>query len=189
MEAKRICIPEYDSENRFVLAKEGINNLLVICLNPSTADATTDDGTTRNIDQIASVNGFDGWLLFNLSPERTSRPEELSVEPYKPDHEMNINLLEGYFLANQLKINNVLLAWGNNITALLDLPYLRENAVHILNILKKYRLDYWCIKHTHKGHPFHPASQGLNRYVGPVGDIILKPFDVQSYLKVLTKDS
>src|SRR5690606_2047100 len=99
----------------------------------------------------------------------------------------NSNLLEALVLRNEFKISDVLLAWGNNVTALPDFPYLKSSAITILDRLKKYDLNYWCIKLTANGHPFHPAQQGINRYVGPVEDIKLKTFDANSYLRSLVK--
>lgn len=181
METKFLSIPENDPRLRYILGNPGKNNLLTICLNPSTANAYKHDGTTNNVEKIAWANGYDGWVLFNLSPERTSNPDLMSLEYSKNRLIENQNLLEGYVLRNQETIKGVLLAWGDNIVNLRGLLYLRESAYHILDRLKKYDLQYYCIKQTGKGHPFHPAAQGINRYVGKVEEIKLQPFDADSY--------
>ena len=162
--------------------KKGKNNLLVICLNPSTADAYAHDGTTNNVEKIAKANGFDGWVLFNVSPQRTPHPKHLPKTENETVLKENLNFLDTFVLKNEFQVANVLLAWGNTITSFQH-PYLLKYSTFILERLKKYELNYWCIKLTDKGHPFHPASQAINRYIGKVEDIVLKPFNTISYLK------
>ena len=77
MQEQMICHPENNPDLRYLLAKKGKNNLLVVGLNPSTADAENSDPTMRNIDRIAGNNGYDGWLLVNLYPRRKSNPADL----------------------------------------------------------------------------------------------------------------
>lgn len=184
MIAKFQSVPEIDPDKRFVLGKKGTKNLMVICLNPSTADAYKHDGTSNNLEKIAEANGYDGWALFNVSPERTAHPSELSPRENKDLLTKNSDLIEGFVLINEFKIEDVLVAWGNNIVSYLY-PYLPKYAVFILERLQKYELNYLCIKLTDKGHPFHPVAQGINRYIGPVEEIVLQPFNTASYIKML----
>jgi hypothetical protein len=169
-----ICLPENDLRIRFVLGEKGKNTILVICLNPSTANSQKHDGTTDNIEKIALVNGYDGWVLFNLSPERTPHPKDLAMRPNKKELDQNRDTLEALVLNKEWGIKNVWLAWGNEI---LKRDYLKEQAGLILDRLAKHQLAYWHIKKTMKGHPFHPSKQSINRYIGPVGDIVLQPFN------------
>ena len=75
-----ICLPENNPDLRYLLAKKGKNNLLVVGLNPSTADEANLDPTSKNIDRIARKNGYDGWLLVNLYPVRKSNPADLPLK-------------------------------------------------------------------------------------------------------------
>ena len=93
----------------------------------------------------------------------------------------NLDKLKGLLDKNEFLIQNVWLAWGNNV-ALKEFPYLKKAAKSILELLKSYSLNCYCIKKTTKNHPFHPAAQGLNRYIGPVEKIRLIPFDINYYL-------
>ncbi|WOD44185.1 DUF1643 domain-containing protein [Hwangdonia lutea] len=183
---KFLSIPEKDQDVRYLLGRKGLNNLLVICLNPSTADASKHDGTTSNVEKIATVNGFDGWVLLNITPQRTPYPCNLSIEEDKSLLTKNIDMLESIMLSNEFNFKSVLLAWGNNINSIQH-PYLKKYAAIMLDLLKKYDLDYWCIKLTQENHPFHPAQQSINRYVGPVENIKLQTIDTNNYLKMLTK--
>ena len=54
------CLPPQDPKKRFLLGKKGNVELLAIGLNPSTANETTLDPTSRVIERIAQDNGCDG---------------------------------------------------------------------------------------------------------------------------------
>ncbi|MCH2488566.1 MAG: DUF1643 domain-containing protein [Flavobacteriales bacterium] len=177
-----ICHPENDPNIRYVLGKKGINNLLVICLNPSTATGVKHDGTTDNVEKIAAVNGYDGWVLFNLSPQRTPFPHLLDILPNEEYLSKNRDKLEAFILDPDWAIKNVWLAWGNNI---MSKTYLKEQAHLILCSLRNHSLVFWHIKYTQKGHPYHPSKQSINRFIGPVKDIVLQEFDVVYYTKHL----
>jgi hypothetical protein len=184
MENPKICIPQNDKNLRYVLGQNGKNNILVICLNPSTATAVKHDGTTDNIEKIARVNGFDGWILFNLSPQRTPHPHKLDKDDASPFFEENLKHLMEYVNNPAFGIQNVWLAWGNNIHSP-GFPYLKTQAIKMLEQLAAINLKYWCIKETTKKHPFHPAKQAVNRYVGKVEHIRFMTFGVEDYLKKL----
>lgn len=181
--SKRICIPDNDPIKRFVLAQKGKNNLLVVGLNPSTANALKHDGTTNNIEKIALANGFDGWVLYNLSPQRSPYPYQLNTKPDKVLMKQNISTLNKYLKEESQTIKDIWMAWGNNI-ALKQFPYLKQSAREIIKSIERYNLNAWCIKLTDKGHPFHPSQQSVNRYIGPAENIKLKPFNVNAYVAI-----
>ena len=56
------CIPSNDAQKRFLLGKEGSNTLLVVALNPSTANEISLDPTSRNVEAIAEKFGFDSEI-------------------------------------------------------------------------------------------------------------------------------
>lgn len=175
-----ICIPQNDSEKRFILAKPGLNNLICIGLNPSTANENKLDATSRNIERIANQNGFDGWILMNLYPQRTTYPIDLHKTKDKAQFNQNINSIDAYFAKNLNTSKNVLLAWGNLITSMED-EYLQESAFFIFERLKKYNPTYWCIGLTNLGHPIHPAPQSLNTKKIKIDESKLDPFDFEKY--------
>jgi hypothetical protein len=55
----------------------------------------------------------------------------------------------------------------------------------MLDRLVKHELNYLHIKTTQKGNPFHPSKQSINRFIGPVNEIVLQPFDVVACIKSL----
>jgi hypothetical protein len=185
-EKNRICFPENDSDVRYLLGKKGEKNILVLALNPSTATALKHDGTSDNIDKIALVNGYDGWILFNLSPQRSPKPASLSASQEPISTAKNRALIKEWLLKEEWAIENVWLAWGDNIT---QRPYLISEACFLLNSFQNCRLKFWHIQITKKGHPYHPAKQALNRYIGPVENITLKSMKITVYLRSLNQIS
>lgn len=56
-----------DNENmRYQLSKEGSNPLIVIGINPSTANESKPDPTMRKVMGLAEFNGFDSFCMFNV---------------------------------------------------------------------------------------------------------------------------
>ncbi len=175
-----LCIPENDSEKRFILAKPGLNNLVCICLNPSTADESKLDATSRNIERIAHQNGYDGWVLVNLYPQRATYPIDLHKQKEKQLFNENIDAIDAFFLKHGKTTQNVMLAWGNNITCTEE-GYLEESAFNIYERLKKHNVDYWSIALTKFNHPIHPAPPSLNSKKIKIPESKLQPFDFDSY--------
>ena len=91
------CIPNNDTQKRFLLGEGGRKELLAIGLNPSTANEITLDPTSRNIQTIAKNNDCDGWWLVNLYPLRTSNPKKLPKIADKELIEKNQKFIEQLF--------------------------------------------------------------------------------------------
>lgn len=179
-----ICLPENDEDKRYILRKLGDKNLMAIGFNPSTADTNKHDPTSANIEKIAKHNGYDGWTIANISAQRTSNPVELSLTENKSYLDDNRYLIYNYIDHKPNKINDVLVAWGD-IGNMMHPAYIRNYAYYILDSLQTRDLNFWCIKLTKDGHPFHPSPSSINCHIGKVEDIVLHPFNVKSYLKML----
>ena len=65
------------TKKRFLLGKKGSNEMLVIELNPNTANEDNLDPTSRNIQTIAQNNVCDAWWLINLYAQRIRKPSNL----------------------------------------------------------------------------------------------------------------
>lgn len=89
---------------------EGAYQVLVM-LNPSTADATTDDPTIRRCIGFAQRDGFGGLIVLNLFALRATDPHELQwhADPIGP---RNDAILEQVLLTQRLLGQPVLAAWG-----------------------------------------------------------------------------
>ncbi len=149
---------------RFLLGKQGKNMLLVIGLNPSTADRHTSDTTATKVETIARNNAYDGFVMANLYPQRSTDPKALPKRQDIKKSQKNIQIiqhaLEGW------PVSGIWAAWGQNIQLR---PYLAKSCTDIYQALQRKPLP-WChygslSKH---GHPRHPsrAAYGLpmNRF-------------------------
>jgi len=161
------CIPNNDIKKRFLLGKSGEKELLAIGLNPSTANESSLDPTSRNIQTIANNNGFDGWWLVNLYPLRTSNPKKLPKIADKELMMKNQKFIEKLIINPKYNICKVLCYWGNNIENHL---YLEEQARIIKNKIDK---QLYSIGKTMNGNPYHPAPMTVNRYLGGINKVKL----------------
>lgn len=114
--------------------------ILFICLNPSTADATTDDPTIRRCIAFASSWGYGGLYMGNLFAFRATNPAELykAADPVGPKNDMR--LFEMAF-----KCQNIVFAWGTKGVLL------ERNKV----VSSKFP-NSRCICKTKAEHPGHP---------------------------------
>ena len=178
--------PENHLSERYFLFKKGKNNVLVIGLNPSTNNAESLDPTSKDIEKIVKANGFDGWVIANLSPFKADNTSELPTYEDKDLLDKNLNLIEALIMGEKTKISNVILVWGDNLECFLY-PYLPEYAFYLLERLDKYDLKFWCILKTRKGHPMHPHSFIHEKVSDKVMNDGLKVFHINPYKKMLKK--
>lgn len=138
---------------RFSLGKEGLRKLFVIGLNPSTATKDKSDTTAAKVEGVARRKGFDGFVILNLYPVRST---DFSMLPDKVDSEAfseNLNRIEEIIA---LEANPVIwAAWGENIHAR---SYFVAAAIKLFGLLEKYGPSW---QHygplTKSGHPRHPS--------------------------------
>jgi hypothetical protein len=181
-------VPKKDEEKRFIIGKKGKKNLLVIALNPSTANIDNHDLTTRNIEKIAKLNGFDGWILFNLCPKRATHPSKLEINSQKNLMNKNLTFLNSILYFNEFKITNVWVAWGNNIDKK-NKEYFRESAIHMFGIFEKYNCNYLAvgINKTGKGNPTHPSPQAINQIYKSNNQPKLSKFNLKEYISKIRR--
>jgi len=80
--------------------------LMLIGLNPSTANAETDDPTIRSIIRIVGYNGFGGFYMTNLFPYITPKPSELDRSDKMLDYNDHI------LMRLRIGIPNICFCWG-----------------------------------------------------------------------------
>jgi hypothetical protein len=116
-------------------------HLNVIGLNPSTADETSDDPTSRRCIGFARAWGYGGLVMTNLFAFRSTDPAGLTTvaDPIGPmnDHHLEISACSGTPLA----------AWGAH-------PIARARGAEIMRRL--HDLDVQCLGLTKSGAPRHP---------------------------------
>jgi hypothetical protein len=85
---------------------------VVILLNPSTADATTDDATIRKLYGFAERLGWGGFSVVNLYAFRATKPAELKAAGWPVGEDTDL------WIAAALRdpsVATVVCAWGANV--------------------------------------------------------------------------
>lgn len=126
--------------------------LVFIMLNPSTADAKTDDPTIRRCMSFADDMGCGGVVVFNLFSLRTPYPEELwrSDQPVRKK-----NIAEVAHGLATLNVKHVVAAWGAakgpKVSPLIESRVIRTRAV-----VDGAGFALKCLGQTKMGKPRHP---------------------------------
>ena len=115
---------------RFMLRKEGTKPLVVIGINPSTANKSKSDRTMCRVMGFADGNGFDSFIMLNLYPQRTPRPAELHQTCDNVLHHRNLDEIKSALIG--LNSPSVLLAFGDNIGCR---SYLRDCLKDIVKVI------------------------------------------------------
>lgn len=138
----RTCIVSECQKYRYMLSDtvgRGCGRLLWIMLNPSTADATTNDPTIRRVIDFTERWGYREWAVCNLYAYRATDPSELKrltpAERFGPQN--------AFWLHSEIGIaSSIVVAWGGKrIDPVPSLTY--DAAVH-------------CLGLTKSGEPLHP---------------------------------
>ncbi|GAB6855905.1 hypothetical protein JCM13591A_00100 [Microbacterium xylanilyticum] len=158
-----------DNSARFVLGTVGVNPLVCVGVNPSTAEPGAADHTVSKLAGFASRNGFDSWVMLNLYPQRSTDPTGMHAvfdAGLQAENERHIaEFLDGRRLS-------LLAAWGETIATR---PYLLQMLAGIVSVARWAGCSWTSIGDlTKSGHPRHPSRA---HYAWPLQD-----FDVESYL-------
>jgi hypothetical protein len=133
--------------------------LVVVMLNPSTADAEKDDPTLRALMWFATLWGYGGLLVVNLRAYRTSKPAELfaahaaGVNTIGPDNHLHVGAALDFAAATSRR---VLVAWGTG-GADLGLDAILASRVRARG------LEMICLGRNKNLSPKHPAARGHHR--------------------------
>ena len=165
------CIAE--GNHRFALEQPGEKVLIVIGVNPSTADESKPDLTMQSVLRFVNVCGYDGYVMLNLSSERCTVPNDLSTSIDLDMHRKNMKVVDE--MGKKYPRADILLAFGNNIERRV---YLRLCFYEIYRRLSP-RKKWLCIGGedclTKYGHPRHPL------YASP--KMGLHIFDIAKYTR------
>ncbi len=146
-----------DDRWRFTLGKSGQRKLLTIGLNPSTATQEKSDTTVSKVEQVARQNGFNGFVMLNLYPVRSTDFNALPVNASERATAENLKIIEAIVAAETNP--TVWAAWGKGIMAR---AFFVSSALALIERLQKYRANWQHFGPlTVAGHPRHPSR--LNR--------------------------
>lgn len=140
-----IAAPNY----RYVLQRRwdpSAKVVLVVGLNPSTADASSHDPTTRMVMRQSRRDGYGGFVLVNLFAARATNPRELTLmpDPVGPGN-------DGWIQKAARSAEAVWVAWGSVGS---DIPGFAQRVNAVTTLLGERSL--LCQGTTKHGHPRHP---------------------------------
>lgn len=170
---KWLYVPCHYSEYRYILGTKGVNPLICIGINPSTAAPDDLDNTLKSVERIAHHNGFDSFIMFNVYAQRATRPDDMEQTFNKLLHAENMKAFE-YVLSlyGEGHTPTVWAAWGTIVEMREYLPACIADMVALGN---KYGARWVSAgKKSKKGHPHHPLY--LKK------DSVTEAFDVNAYL-------
>lgn len=171
---KWLYIPHEYREYRYILGTKGKKPLICIGINPSTAEPDNLDNTLKSVERIAIGNGFDSFIMFNVYPQRATRPNDMSLSVNKDLHRENMNAF-AYILSLSSVKPTVWAAWG---TIIETRPYLLDCLIDMIRIGKEYGANWVkCGPLSKNGHPHHPL------YLK--NDSLLELFDIEEYHKTI----
>ena len=143
-----------DANERYALGQPGQKNLLVVGVNPSTAKPENPDPTICKVCNISKEQGYDGWIMVNLHPQRATKPKNMTP---LSDTIMENNIKVISYTIEKLKIKDAWYAWGNLIDIFGKESFLHDSQKQIddlLNELGVQRYHYSTL--TKKGNYRHP---------------------------------
>jgi hypothetical protein len=139
-----------DNKARYILGEEGKNKLIVIGVNPSTAEPDNLDPTLKNVKTKSSLSGYDGWLMINLYPQRATDPKDLHKIINPQYHKDNLQKISAFITCE----STIWAAWG---TLIKTRPYLHSCLEDIYKITLNTNCNWISFgKKSKDGHPHHP---------------------------------
>lgn len=161
-------------DHRYILGRPGSRPLVCVGINPSTANPAALDPTLKSVERLALANGFDGWIMFNVYPQRATDPNDMHTVPNLEWHARNLAWLEAVL---QEKQATMWAAWGTLIEKRDYLPDLMRELVAVTDAYHTPWVRFGAVSKA--GHPHHPLY--LRKDEAP------QPFDVKSYLDSMKK--
>lgn len=158
-----------DKQVRYLLGKGKINKdtVIVIGVNPSTADEKKEDNTMTRVKKKLDSRKYNSFVMINIFPLRKTNPKELPKINYLNEndeflHKQNLLAISYILKEMQKDISNntiekdikVWCAWGSTID---DRKYLRGYLKDIIELFNKYNVNYYHVGPISKnGNPHHP---------------------------------
>ena len=169
------CFPPYNDNVRFVLKKEGYNPLIILGLNPSTANEVKSDKTIDKIRgfidrwKVNEKKNYDSFIMINLYPLRETDPSKLRAKFKDSDlHNKNLTVIES--LLNEYPESEVLVSYGDSIDKITWMKECRDDVLKLLSMFPKLKL-FQLGDLTGSKNPRHPSrlaySTELKRFINP----------------------
>jgi hypothetical protein len=137
---------------RYLLGTTGLNPLICIGINPSTAAPNALDNTLKSVERLSLYHGHDSWIMLNVYPQRATNPNDMHLECDSEIHKRNLESIEK--LIHGIPNPCFWAAWG---TLIEKRPYLLT-CLNDIYRLTQLSTSSWVSmgKNSAKGHPHHP---------------------------------
>ena len=137
-----LYVPDFYTEYRYIRGTRGMNPLICIGINPSTAAPDDLDNTLKSVSRIAAHNGYDSWIMFNVYAQRATDPDDMDRELNEDLHRENMRAF-AYILSqvDRSKRPAVWAAWG---TIIEKRPYLKDCVLDMLSVGRDYGAEWLC---------------------------------------------
>ena len=171
-----LYIPHKYEEYRYILGTRGVNPLICIGINPSTAAPGDLDNTLKSVERIAHGNGYDSFIMFNVYAQRATDPNHMEKICNNDLHRENMKAFDTILAqaASGGSAPHVWAAWG---TIIKKRPYLPLCVRDMITVGARYGASWFTCGARSKvgGHPHHPLY--LRK------DAVLDPFDPEKYCR------
>lgn len=163
-----------DNSARYILGEPGKRMLACFGINPSTATPEALDPTLKQVKRRAAMHGYDGWIMFNVYPQRATDPNDLHAEVDEAIHAENLAVIKDFFGNYSC---DIWAAWGTLIS---KRSYLFDCLRDIVKVVRPRSSALTTSKWVHIGklskelHPHHPLY--LSHKESPA------EFDIERYL-------
>lgn len=148
-----LYVPPVYAEYRYILGTRGERPLIAVGVNPSTAAPGALDNTLKSVERVALHNGFDSFIMFNVYPQRATRPQDMERTCNQALHRENMAAF-AYVLSLSAQAPTVWAAWGAVIE---QRPYLPGCVRDMVAVGQRYGARWVTAgARSKKGHPHHP---------------------------------
>ncbi len=175
--SKWLYVPNSYGEYRYILGTKGLNPLICVGINPSTAAPDDLDNTLKSVERIATANGYDSFIMFNVYAQRATDPDHMDDNLNDRLHEQNMEAFR-YILSlyGEGHTPSIWAAWGTIIT---KRSYLCDCVKDMIQAGQKVGARWLSAgKISKAGHPHHPLY--LKK------DEKTTDFDIEGYLKLIS---
>lgn len=158
--------PNDRNQYRYTLTREWSTTGTVvpwIMLNPSTADANTDDPTIRRVISFSKAIGphIRGLIVVNLFPYRATNPADLVKQPSDViDPPANFHIVSQMLEHSKRQNTPIVCAWGSQ-------PIARDAAKSWCRLMKNTGVSAVCLGKNKDGSPRHPLYVPANTRFRP----------------------
>lgn len=125
--------------------------LVIIMLNPSTADEIRNDPTVERMERRARMLGFGGVIVLNLFAFRATDPRDMKRQQ-DPVGDMNDQFIRQHLEAALASGGTVFVGWGAHGTY-------AGRAGQVAAMMASIGVSPVCLAVTNSGQPVHPLYQ------------------------------